>query len=69
MGKRNPCDVCDSSRNCEGCVLNRAWKGRHECANHDCFCHYDCGCLLSFDDICKASTCYRGEAAGDGGEV
>ena len=61
MNKNNPCDVCPSIGNCDGCVLDRSWKKRGECANDDCFCHYECGCLLSLDDNCKASTCYKGE--------
>ena len=62
MGNRNPCDVCKSARDCEGCALDRSWKKTGECANLECFCHYDCGCLLGLDGSCKASTCYKGEA-------
>lgn len=65
MDGKNPCDVCQSARNCEGCVLGRAWRKSGECANRECFCNYDCGCLLGLDDSCKASTCYREEAGGE----
>ncbi len=57
MSGKNPCDVCPSSHNCEGCVLNRAWTKKGECANYECFCNYECGCLLSLDGVCRASTC------------
>lgn len=56
---KNPCDVCPNIENCEGCVLyGLVWSSVGECGNDDCFCHYECGCLLDLDDVCKASTCY-----------
>lgn len=54
----NPCNICKSQDNCEGCVLDRLWCKRGECGNCQCFCHYECGCLLGLDSVCKASDCY-----------
>lgn len=62
MEGRNPCDVCKHYDNCEDCYLDRVWVNKGTCYNSDCFVNNsDCGCLLSLDDVCKASTAYREE--------
>lgn len=59
MNRDNPCNICTSSDNCEGCIFERrAWRNKGECYNDKCMCNYECGCLLSLDDECKASTCF-----------
>jgi hypothetical protein len=58
---KNPCDVCEAKNKasgCDNCVLNIIIS-HGECQNDKCFCNYECGCLLSLDDTCKASTCYQ----------
>ncbi len=59
----NPCNTCScvDKGDCQGCVLNRVWSRHGECGNTRCFCNYECGCLLSLDDVCKASDCYISE--------
>lgn len=59
-GGINPCDCCESKDDCEGCALDHRWS-KGKCWNEKCFCNYECGCSLSLDDVCKASTCYKGE--------
>lgn len=57
----NPCDCCgakNKASGCYGCVLDIIISSG-ECQNDKCFCNYECGCLLSLDDTCKASTCYE----------
>lgn len=57
----NPCNCCeakDKASGCDNCVLNIIiYHG--ECQNNKCMLNYECGCLLSLDDVCKASTCYE----------
>lgn len=59
MENHNPCNVCAAKTHaseCMGCALDHHSVGT--CNNDRCFCHYECGCLISLDDVCKASTCY-----------
>ena len=59
MSGENPCNICEKKDNCDGCILeDLAWHSG-ECANYDCMLHYDCGCIMSLDEKCKASTCFK----------
>ena len=63
-GGQNPCDICkakDKASGCFGCALDYS-STYGECGNDDCMLNYECGCLMGFDDVCKASTCYRADA-------
>ena len=56
----NPCNICESKDNCYGCILDSLYlDSGKECYNYSCMLHYECGCLLSLDTKCKASTCYE----------
>ena len=62
---KNPFDCCetkDKESGCDNCVLYTIVT-HGECQNDKCFCNYECGCLLSLDDTCKASTCYENDLA------
>ena len=61
MRGENPCNICNSRDNCDGCVLDHTWDNSCECQNYDCMVYYECGCLLLLDEVCKASTCYKDE--------
>lgn len=59
--KLNPCDCCPGTKRasgCDGCVLHTITTSG-ECQNDKCFANYECGCLLSLDNVCKASTAYE----------
>lgn len=56
---KNPCDVCESKDDCVGCVLYTRQLSGKCCKNDRCFVNNEaCGCLLSLDVYCKASTEY-----------
>ena len=59
MSGDNPCNICKSSGNCDGCILNDLSWHSGECYNYDCMLQYECGCLLSLNEVCKASTCFK----------
>lgn len=62
MDGKNPCDVCprkNKASGCCGCVLESFGTGRNCCENIECCLSTDGGCLLGFDDDCKASTAYE----------
>lgn len=59
MEKVSPCDWCFEIGSCKGCVLNRKWKTRGQCNKTECMCHDEFGCILSLDNICKASNQYE----------
>ena len=69
MTGENPCGVCEHSGDCTGCILHHVKPGSGTCYNDQCFLNYDCGCLLSLDRSCKASTAFEGfkEARNDEG--
>lgn len=59
--KLNPCDCCPATQKasgCDCCVLHTITTSG-ECNNDKCFVNYECGCLLSLDNVCKASTAYE----------
>lgn len=60
--KKNPCDICGRKRTeCEGCALDHFYSRQHVCWEGECFLNTECGCTLSLDDVCKASTAYVGD--------
>lgn len=59
MSGSNPCNICDHGNDCNGCILYDLSFHKGECGNYTCFLHYDCGCLLSMDEKCKCSTCFK----------
>ena len=62
MNGDNPCNVCKSQNDCDGCIFERlVWTTKGECDNDECMCHYECGCLLSLDNMCKSSSVFVGE--------
>lgn len=56
----NPCDICTHPTDCFECVFGLS-KPNVECQESRCIYHYDCGCLLAFDEVCRASTCYKAD--------
>lgn len=60
MSGENPCNICEHLEHCEGCIFEHmAWRSHGTCSNYDCMVnHSDCGCLLSLDSYCKASTVF-----------
>lgn len=58
----NPCNICEHSGKCltSDCVFNTflTHTGEFVCCNYDCMNNTECGCIFSFDEICRASTCY-----------
>ena len=60
MNGDNPCNICVHLDDCEGCIFYRmAWRSKGECNNDKCMNWYECGCLLSLDSYCKASTAFN----------
>ena len=60
MGGDNPCNICKHADDCDGCILDELVLIFHsaECNNYDCMLN-ECGCLMSFDEKCKSSTCFK----------
>lgn len=56
----NPCDICTvgNPSRCLECVFGLSKPSVH-CEEKRCM-HYNCdyGCMLAFDEVCCASTCY-----------
>ena len=59
MKEEHPCNLCEHNTDCLNCVFGVDKTA--ECCNFNCMHNYETGCLLSFDKVCRASTCYEAD--------